>query len=230
MKLRIACTRIIAALVLAGTGTAWAGGLSGDDGRFVYGKLGSMGLGAGFGMAINDNVTLRLGIGGGAEYSHDRKLSGIKYDIKNKPAASLEVLADWYPFADSGLRLTGGLMYGNAKGSLAGKKDSAGNFSINDHSYAATAVGELKGAVKYNKFAPYVGVGWESARPGTKGWRFIGDAGVAYLGKGRTSLSASGAAGNAALGQDVAQERRQLASDFKHNGSLIVSIGAAYSF
>jgi len=121
-------------------------------------------------------------------------------------------------------------MYVSAKADLKGRKNSAGNYRIGDQTYTAAAVGDLKGSVKFDKFAPYFGVGWESDRPGVKGWRFISDAGVTYLGKGRASLSASGAAGNAALRQDVEDERRQLAADSKHNVGLIVSIGAAYSF
>lgn len=229
MKLRVANIAVIVSVLLGGTGIAQADGTSGG-GQFAYGKLGSLGLGAGFGTSIGENVALRIGINGAAEYTHDKKFSGVDYDIKNKPGASLEALADWYPMTGSGFRLTGGLLFNHSKTELTGEKNSAGNFSINDRVYAATAVGDLKGSVKFNKLAPYFGVGWESERPGKKGWRFLGDAGVAFLGKGRTSLSASGAAGNAALRQDVEAERRQLASDFKHNLGVLVSVGAAYAF
>lgn len=230
MKLRVAYVPIIASALLGGAGVAQAEGKSDGGSQFVFGKLGTLGLGMGYGKAINESVAVRIGISGGAEYTDDKKYSGIDYNIKQKPGTSLEALADWYPIPGSGFRLTGGLMYNNAKGNLEGKKDSAGNFSINDHTYSASAVGDLKGSVKFNKLMPYFGVGWESDRPGSKGWRFISDAGVAYLGKGRTSLSATGASGNAALRQDIEAEKRQLASDFKHNAGLIVSVGASYSF
>lgn len=230
MKLRIAYVPIISAALLVGATTAQAEGKPDGGGQFVYGKLGSLGLGAGFGTLINDRVAVRVGISGGAEYTYDKKFSGIDYDIKQKPGASLEALADWYPITGSGFRLTGGLMYNNTKVNLTGEKNSAGNFSINDHTYSSSAVGDLKGSVKFNKFVPYFGVGWESDQPGKKGWRFISDAGVAYFGKGRTSLSASGASGNAALRQDIENEKSELASDLKHTVGGVVSVGAAYSF
>lgn len=230
MKLRVAYVPIVFSAVLVGASIAHADGASGGASPFVYGKLGSLGLGVGFGTSIRENVAVRIGINGGAEHTNDKKFSGIDYDIKNKPGTSLEALADWYPMAGSGFRLTGGLLYANAKVDLTGEKNSAGSFSINDHIYTASAVGDLKGSVKFNKLTPYLGVGWESDRPGKNGWRFLGDAGIAFYGKGRTSLSASGAASNAALRQDVEEESRQLASDFKRNAGVLVSVGAAYAF
>lgn len=230
MKFRFARASIIASALLGAAGIAQADGMLGGEGQFAYGKLGSLGLGVGYGKSINDRFAVRIGISGGAEYTGDEKFSGIEYDIKQKPGTSLEALADWYPITGSGFRLTGGLMYNNGKVDLTGEKSPGGSFSINDHSYSAAAVGDLKGSVKFNKLVPYFGVGWESDLPGKKGWRFISDAGVAYYGKGRTSLSASGSTSNAALRQDVEAEKRQLNSEFKHSVGLVVSVGAAYSF
>lgn len=227
MKQQSICTAIIGVLLMGSIGASRADGVPG----FVYGKAGTLGLGAGFGAAISDRLSVRLGISGGAEYKHDKSYSGVDYDIKDRPGTSLEALADWYPLAGSAFRLSAGLMYmNNAKGTLTGKADSAGNFSLNDHLYPSSATGTVQGSIKYNKIAPYLGVGWESARPQDKGWRFIGDAGVLYLGKGRVSLSSAGAGANPALGRDVEEEKRQLESDFKHNLGLVASIGAAYSF
>lgn len=230
MKLRVAYVSIVVSALLGGAGIAQAEGKPDGGSDFVYGKLGNLGLGVGYGKLINESVAVRIGISGGAEYKGDKEFSGIDYDIKQKPGTSLEVLVDWYPSTGSGFRLTGGLVYNHSKGDLKGKKDSAGNFSINDHSYSASAVGDLKGSVKFNNLMPYVGVGWDSDQPGKKGWRFISDVGITYPGNGRTSLSASGAASNATLRQDVEAERRQLSSDFKRNLGLVVAVGVSYAF
>lgn len=222
MKLRIATVPLIVTALLATTARA--------EGQSVHAKLGSLGLGVGYGTLLGDDLGLRLGISGGARSNDDKRISGIKYDIEARSGTSLEALADWYPIAGSGFRLSGGLMLNNGELDLEGERDAAGNFSINNRRYAAGAVGTLKGSVEFNRALPYVGVGWESERPGGKGWRFTSDLGVAYLGKGRVSLSASGAAGNAALREDLAREKRQLEDKFDRNVGVIVSVGAAYSF
>ncbi len=229
MKLSIAPLPLLAAALL-GSPAIHAQDASAGGSQFAYGKLGNLGLGAGVGTLLNRDAVLRLGANGGARYNGERKFSGIEYDIKDKPGTTLEVLADWYPLAGSGLRLTGGLLLGNARAALEGKRDAAGNYSINNRSYSAATVGELKGKVKFNTLAPYLGVGWESERPGKKGWHFFGDAGLVYLGKGDTSLSATGAAGNAALRRDIESEKRQLSSDLKHNLGMAVSLGVVYAF
>lgn len=226
MKQQGICTAIIGVLLMGGIGTTRADGIP----AFVYGKAGTLGLGVGFGAAISDRFSARLGINGGAEYKHDKSYSGVAYGIENKPGTSLEALADWYPLAGSGFRLTTGLIYNNTKTALTGKAGSAGNFNLNDHLYASAATGAVQGSIKYNKVAPYFGVGWESARPQEKGWHFMGDAGILYLGKGRVNLSAAGTGANPALSKDVEEEKRQLESDFKRSLGLAASIGAAYSF
>ena len=145
MKLRIACVPIIVIVTLGGVSGAKAENNTDDGDQFVYGKVGTLGAGVGFGKSISEKVTLRIGVSGGAEYTGDQKYSGVDYDIKDKPGAVLEAMADWHPITGSGFRLTGGLMINSAKNDLTGKKDSSGKFSINDHAYSASAVGDLKG-------------------------------------------------------------------------------------
>jgi hypothetical protein len=230
MKLRITYVPIFVIAILGCAGGVKAESNTGDGDRFVYGNVGSLGTGVGFGKLISENIVLRVGVSGGAVYTVDQKYSGIDYEIKDKPGTSLDAMADWYPISGSGFRLTGGLMINNAKNDLTGKKDPSGNFSINDHTYAASTVGDLKGSVKFNTLAPYLGIGWESDRTSKKGWRFISDLGIAYLGNADTSLTASGGSSNAALRQDIEAERRQLASEYNHSICLVLSIGTSYSF
>lgn len=202
------------------------------DDTFAYGKLG-LGAGVGIGTRINDSFSIRGGINGSSSFMFDRDIAGNRYDVKPKIDGSLEAMVDWFPYTDNGFRVTAGLMYlKNFRADLKGTTNSSGSYSINNHSYAASEVGELSGSIDHKKFAPYVGVGWESALASKKGWRFIGDAGVMVTSGGSTSLSALGSANNAALRQDVEAERQRVAADFgdKRRWSLLLSVGAAYSF
>lgn len=202
------------------------------DDTFVYGKLG-LGAGIGIGTRLNDNFSIRGGINGSASHMYDRTIGSTSYDFKPKLDGSLEAMVDWFPRADSGFRVTGGLMYlKNMREDLRATTNSSGQYILNNHTYSAGEVGELSGKISYNKIAPYFGVGWESSRDSKKGWRFMSDAGVMMIGGGSTSLSASGGANNAALRQDVEAERKRVGSDSgdKRRFAAILSIGAAYAF
>ena len=197
----------------------------------VYGKLGGLGASIGVGKVIDEQVSVRVGITGSGSQKKDKDISGINYEGKFKPGTSLEAMADWYPVSGSGFRLTGGLLIGQqAKIELKGKRNGQGNFSINDRHYSAATVGDLRGTVKTNAVKPYLGIGWDSERPGKKGWHFVSDAGLIFFGKGKTTLTASGATNNAALRADLDAERSQLSSKFKNNAALVLSVGASYSF
>ncbi|MBK9395500.1 MAG: hypothetical protein IPN40_17195 [Uliginosibacterium sp.] len=81
--------------------------------------------------------------------------------------------------------------------------------------------------IKFNTVKPYLGIGWESKAVGEKGWRFVSDLGVIYCGKGKATLDATGAAGNAALQRDLASERKDLQ---KQGAAIVVGLGVAYAF
>lgn len=201
--------------------------------RFAYGQVGGLGATIGVGSIINENFRFRAGIAAGAPRKSDRNMGGNNYDLRLKPGASMEGLVDWYPYAGNGFRVTSGLLYmSNLKENIKANPDAAGSYTINNQRYSATDVGTLSGKTSFNKFAPYLGVGWESLAPSRKGWRFVGDAGVMLLTGGKTSLSALGAADNSALAQDVEAERNRVAaaSGNSRRGLLTLSLGAGYTF
>ncbi|HWW05948.1 hypothetical protein [Collimonas sp.] len=201
------------------------------DDLFVYGKVGT-GVEAGVGKVLNDNFSVRLGIGRGFSGSNDRNIGGNHYDIKPDSSTSLNAMVDWFPVAGSGFRMSGGLVYSNKQAqNLTAASDSGGNYHLNGNTYSASEVGQLRGKSTFSKFSPYLGVGWESAAASKPGWRFISDVGAQFMNGGKASLSASSGAGNAALGQDLAAEQRRVSSDFHDRKfQLGISIGTAYSF
>lgn len=229
MSLRALCVPIVAATLLVAGTIARAEAPPDKTSPFGYAKLGTAGLGAGIGILYAKDSALRIGVSGGSNQSSDERYSGIDYRVDGKPGTTLEALLDWYPITDGGFRLTAGVMAGNAKAGLEAKPDAAGNYSLDGHTYSAATVGTLKASVKYNRVMPYFGVGWESSRPGTKGWRLISDVGVTYR-NGRTTLSASGATTDSALRRDLDAESRQLASDLKQRYGVAASVGVAFAF
>lgn len=201
-----------------------------DATTFAYGKVGATGLAAGLGWVANDQFALRLGAAGGAEYKGKYRANGGDYGVKRKFDRSLEAFADWYPSPGNGFRLTAGVLISDAKSSLSGRTNRDGHYVINNTAYITSSVGDLSGTMRHNRVAPYLGLGWESAHPGQRGWRFVSDAGFHYFGNARTSLHASGAATNAGLRQDLEADRRRLDSRQRNAISAALSVGAAYSF
>jgi hypothetical protein len=229
MKLRIQTKARVAVVFSILSGCVGLARADGDT--FVYSKVGSE-LSFGVGRTINENFAVRGAIGVGSWGMRDHHFGGNQYDLKGKTDPTLSALLDWYPVSGNGFRLTGGLVYHNQPtDNLKGTTDYAGNYSINGNTYSANAVGQLSGQRTFHKFAPYIGVGWESAMPSKKGWRFTSDLGMQLFTGGTTTLSASGSRSGSALAQDIAAEQKRVASDMGSKAvSLGLSVGVAYSF
>lgn len=227
MNKRVIAATCLAALCSSG---AFADDNTAGSGAFVYSKLGTFGLGAGVGYAIDRQLAVRLGINGESEFKDDRTLEGVEYELKRKQRNAVEALVDWYPLAGSGFRVSGGLLFANPETRLEGKRDNRGGYTINGTRYSAAEVGDLTGKVEHNRVAPYLGLGWESSPAWQPGWRFISDLGVAYYGSRNPSLEASRGSGNSDLRADLRTERERLSLRRQDEFGLGMSIGVAYTF
>lgn len=198
---------------------------------FVYGKLGSSAA-LGIGMVLNENLSLRGGVGSDYAVANDRDSNGNHYNIKPESNTSVNAMLDWFPLAGSGFRVSGGVAYGNKQiHNLTATPDAVGNYHLNGSTYSATDVGQLRGHSTFSKFTPQIELGWESAPAKKPGWRFISDINMQFKNVRTTTLSATGATSNAALSYDVAAEQKRVSSDFGgRQFRLGVSVGAAYSF
>lgn len=206
-------------------------GVSHAKDTFVYGKLGTDAT-LGFGKVINERFSVRVGLGAPRYGNYDRDIGGVHYDIKPDAATSLSALVDWFPIADSGFRVSGGVMYINRQTqALTAATGADGNYRINGNTYSSAEVGQLTGRADFKKLVPYLGIGWDSAAASTPGWRFISDLGLQFGRGASASLSATGGQNNAALQQDVAAEQRRVSSDFSGTRFRVgLSVGTAYSF
>jgi hypothetical protein len=197
--------------------------------------LGTTGVGAHVGMPLGQQLGVRVGAGF-LSHKFDGSTSTIDYNIDAK-LRSADALLDWYPAAGSGFRLSAGIVYDANQFDVTGKP-SAGRYLINGVSYAATDVGTLTGAVDYNKFAPYLGIGFGTAPAamGSSGWGFAADLGGYYQGKGGSHLDSVGCKAVApicqAIARDVAVERLNLADQVSDVPKIypVLRISATYRF
>lgn len=223
----LATTSLALTLTLI-TGTSSQAAQS-DPQQTIYGMVSPFGVGVGWGHRINEHWSTRIYLNSGTigQAKAHGDLNDIRYESKWKASPSLNALTDYFPWQDSGWRLSAGLITANMHVDLKGQANAQGQYTLNHHSYTAAQVGSLNGRLKYGPLSLYLGGGWESAPAADKGWRFVSDVGLFYAGRASASLEASGAAGNAALQADVEAESRRLR---KQGLGAAISLGAGYSF
>jgi hypothetical protein len=196
----------------------------------AYGVYGAFGLGVGYAHRTSEHWVSRIQLNsGGLGRSHGHaEIGDVRYDTRARTGAGFSTLTDYYPSASSGFHLTGGLVWSHLNPELTGQPDGQGSYRINHHTYSAAEVGTLKARLKYDPVNLYLGGGWESAPITQPGWRFVSDAGLfTPLTRAKATLTATGAAGNAALQADLDAERDALR---KRGLGVAISLGAAYSF
>lgn len=140
--------------------------------------------------------------------SPERTIDGVRYDadIELKSAGAL---IDWYP-GFGGLRLSGGVRVNGNSVDLTATPNQTVN--VGGTTYSPTQLGRLSGNVDFNRFAPYLGIGWQGAM--ANGRVLIGlDFGALYQGRPDVRLSATGAAANPALATDIAREEQAIEHD-----------------
>lgn len=230
---RFVTTAGLAALGSLNSLSAHAADAAAPVDQSVYAAWGAFGASVGYEQRFGTfwgghwGTRLLVNTGGIGHDSGHADLSGNRYDTHVKTGAGISSLFDYYPSLDSGWHVTGGVILSRIKNDLTGRPDAQGNYNLNNHVYSASQVGTLTGHMKYDPTLLYLGGGWESAASGTKGWRFVSDAGVFVTGKAKTTLTSTNAATNAALQADLNAESSQLD---KRGVGVSIQLGAAYAF
>ncbi|HZW23261.1 hypothetical protein [Noviherbaspirillum sp.] len=221
--------KTLAAIALAGlTASAFA---QSDIG--ITGSVGTTGIGAHATFPITPHINARLGLGY-LGYNYKGNTQDLQYDLELK-GNTYDALLDWYPEKGSAFRITGGVSYNGNRITVRAKPDAAGSYSIQGNAYDAASVGSVTGKVDFNKFAPYLGIGWGRSKKDEKGWSFSTDLGVMFQGSPKTSLSASGCSAGAAVcnqfANDVARENEELAREVrKFKVYPVLRVGLSYKF
>lgn len=152
-----------------------------------------------------------FGLRGGGNYlalSPERTIDGIRYDTDIE-LKSIGALVDWYPGL-GGLRLSGGVRLNDNSVDLTATPGQS--VTIGGTTYTPAQIGGLSGVIGFNRFAPYLGIGWQGAV--ADGRMLIGlDFGALYQGRPDVRLSAGSAAANPALAADLEREAASIENE-----------------
>ncbi|NTW51930.1 MAG: hypothetical protein HGB22_05025 [Chlorobiaceae bacterium] len=216
---------LAATLFLGATPAAFAG-----TGDLAIGlKGGTLGIGGEATMNLVPGVNVRSGFNT-LNYTGSASKSDIDYKYKLK-LQTIPVLLDLHPIADSGFRLSSGILINNNKVTATGK--SQASYKIGDQTYSASDIGTLTGNIDFNKVSPYAGIGWGNAVSRHSSLTFSCDLGVMFQGTPKVSLAASNPI-TAADPLFKAELDKEIAKVKDSTDSIkyypVVSIGLAYAF
>ena len=196
------------------------------SGCAVDAKIGTLGIGADLSCSL---VPRLLNIRAGAgffSYSADFAKEGIDYSGKLRLGA-VPIALDVFPFKNW-FRLGGGLIV-NLNEVTATAAADQGLLEIGDRSYNLQDVGELRGKARFNRAAPYFGIGFNNPVKRSGHWGFFVDLGGMY--HGRPSIALSTTRTLPLLQQDLDKEVQKLNDDAKDFRFFpIVQLGVSYRF
>jgi hypothetical protein len=191
-------------------------------------KIGTLGPGLEATIGIVEWLNLRAG-GNYFRVRHGGSVRDVEYDFDVK-LASVPLLADWHPFENE-FRISGGVVYNRNMADLDGTPNKT--TKIGDNDYTPEEIGELSGSVRFNNWAPYIGLGYGNAvLDADKTWGFVFDIGIMWQGSPSVALSSNGAkAGDPTFQQDLAKEE----SDIQGDADVfriypVLSFGVSYQF
>jgi hypothetical protein len=208
--------------------SAIAGENEGEErGWAIVVKAGTHGIGADISRSIIPSV---LNLRAGASFyslSKDNVVDdGIQYNTKLKMGA-IPIAADVFPFKNW-FRLGGGLVV-NLTGADGTAQPQNGFLHIGDSVYPASAVGELKAKLKFNRVAPYFGMGFNNPIKKSGHLGFFVDLGFLYHGTPSIDLTASRMF--PALQADLDKQIRDVNEDIEDYSIFpVIQLGLSYKF
>ncbi len=158
--------------------------------------------------------------------SVERSIDGVPYE----PEAELKstgALVDWYPGL-GGFRLSGGLRINGNSLDVTAQPTQAS--SMAGASSGPSQSGRLSGSADFNRFAPYLGVGWQGSAMG--GRMLVGlDFGALYQGKPDVRLTSTDISPAPGLADDLAREARAIEDELGGFRFLpVISLTFTYRF
>ncbi len=152
-------------------------------------KISTLGVGLEATAKLNDQFNIRLA---GNFFKYSRNVPNGKVDYKGDlRMLTLGGMVDFHPWSN-GFRISAGAMYNGNKADL--KATPSGNVNLtlpNGANLLLTPaqIGTASTTIDFRKFAPYLGLGYDSALHNDEGdkWSFNAEAGVLFQGKPKVS-------------------------------------------
>ena len=211
--------------------------IASEDPSFNVGlKAGTLGVGIDISKPINDFVSVRVNANRFRYTTTENSLysnlitADKRYDLNTNG-----VLFDFHLLQ---LRVTAGAYVNNNEIHYTSKPTAANALIFNGKHYGVDMLGKVETTVNFNRFSPYVGVGWgnNGNREGWGGWNLTLDLGLMYHGDPKVKIkadindalpSAIQDAINISLKEEAKRQERDLA-DFPFYP--VVMVGINYSF
>lgn len=152
----------------------------------VGAKASTLGLGVEAGLGLTRNLAVR---GTFTTYSLDRDedIEGIEYSLAGRVQGA-GVLVDLHPFGGA-LRLTGGMLRNGNRATLDAVLPAGGTVTIDGQTYSTADVQSITGRIAPKEWAPYAGIGFNSALVGGGRISLAFDVGLAFQGRPEASLT-----------------------------------------
>ena len=181
----------------------------------IYGEVGTFGLGGGAVVQFNERFSARAGYSTISQDIDDYDPEDLEFDADATIGAA-KFLVDWYP-TPSGFRVTAGAMLNQTK-ATAVAVPTGGGYTINDTFYPSATIGSANGRIDFDRFAPYLGVGFGRALDTAGHFNVLVDIGAAFVGKPNVDLTATCGISAptplcARLQEDVAAEQADVEDD-----------------
>jgi hypothetical protein len=196
------------------------------SGWAVDAKAGTLGIGADLSRSIVPRV-LNLRVGASFfSYSTDFDEEGINYNAELKLGA-VPIAVDVFPFKNW-FRLGGGVLINmnEVKGTA---QASGGTVNIGDATYRLTDLGQVEGKIKFNRVAPYFGLGFNNPIKKSGHWGFFADLGLLYHGNPYASLTTSKTVPT--LQSNIDKEVQSINQDLKDYTIIpVIQMGISYKF
>jgi len=173
---------------------------------------GTLGVGAGLGIGLNERLGLRV-MGATGSVSRSFSTTDVSYDGKLK-MRNAPVLLDFHP-GGGAFRISTGVLFNDNRIDVDASPAANATYTFNGVTYTAASVGSATGRITFNNAAPYVGIGFGRPVARDRGPSVSIDLGAAYQGTPKTSLDvacgpAVPALQCAQLQADVAAEKVRL--------------------
>lgn len=194
-------------------------------------EVGTLGPGVSIGVRLTEHFGLRGGVNY-FSYSRDGdEVSDVTFNSKLR-MFSAPVGVDFYPWADSAFRITGGVLINGNRFTAIAPQQAPGAVSVplgTSGGIDSAAIGDLNLKVDQDVIAPYIGVGYNWFLGKEKRWTIGGEVGIAYAGSPNVTLTRSN--GPDAIDAQVAIERQQIEDDLeKYTVYPIVKVSIGFSF